>query len=247
MSCLSIVIELEQLTCLMPIRPGTIAILLRFHWLGKGYCWLVFTSRCLFVVILAYMWNNVPWVSPKTERVELHHGRTKHILESHAYSSASSQVQPCVQLGLGPFTDLTSEEFSSRQMSLDETTGLEGVEKTDAFLDVENLPDWVDWYKEGAVRPAGGQGGCGSCWAFAAVAAIEGINKIYTGHLPNLSEQELVDCDTSSHGCKGVPSAFRAAFGLWPFLPQRMLLSWGIERQGILPANGNDGFPDLPK
>ncbi|KAJ1698810.1 hypothetical protein LUZ63_007322 [Rhynchospora breviuscula] len=36
-----------------------------------------------------------------------------------------------------------------------------------------------------------------------AVASIEGINKIKTGNLISLSEQELVDCDTTCHGCSG--------------------------------------------
>ncbi|TXG52156.1 hypothetical protein EZV62_021325 [Acer yangbiense] len=42
----------------------------------------------------------------------------------------------------------------------------------------------------------------GANWAFAATGAIEGINKIVTGSLLNLSAQELIDCDISHNlGC----------------------------------------------
>ncbi|XP_056687372.1 uncharacterized protein [Spinacia oleracea] len=43
-----------------------------------------------------------------------------------------------------------------------------------------------------------------SCWAISTIAVVEGINQIVTGELLSLSEQELVDCDTSyNSGCDG--------------------------------------------
>lgn len=43
----------------------------------------------------------------------------------------------------------------------------------------------------------------GSCWAFSTVVGVEGINKIKTGQLVSLSEQELVDCEQDNEGCNG--------------------------------------------
>ncbi|CAA6661399.1 unnamed protein product [Spirodela intermedia] len=99
-------------------------------------------------------------------------------------------------LGLTRFADLTNEEYRSLYL---------GDRYQVAYG--EELPDAVDWREKGAVPPIKDQGSCGSCWAFSAIGAVESINQIVTGNLIVLSEQELVDCDTTyNEGCNG---------GLW--------------------------------
>ncbi|KAJ8549476.1 hypothetical protein K7X08_033183 [Anisodus acutangulus] len=61
-----------------------------------------------------------------------------------------------------------------------------------------------DWRKHGAVTEVKDQGQCGARWAFLACGAMEGINAIVAGELISLSEQELIECDSSCNkGCEG--------------------------------------------
>ncbi|GLT35276.1 hypothetical protein SLA2020_097430 [Shorea laevis] len=111
-------------------------------------------------------------------------------------------------LELNEFADLTHEEFKNMYLGLKQD--LAGRQRWSAgngeftYRDVVDLPKSVDWRKKGAVTRVKNQGSCGSCWAFSTVAAVEGINQIVTGNLTELSEQELIDCDTTNNnGCNG--------------------------------------------
>jgi hypothetical protein len=75
--------------------------------------------------------------------------------------------------------------------------------KAAKVLSTVDLPTEVDWRSHGAVNAVKNQGQCGSCWAFSATCAVEGAHAIKTGELISLSEQQVVDCDTTSYGCNG--------------------------------------------
>uniref|UniRef100_A0A2N9IJ45 Peptidase C1A papain C-terminal domain-containing protein n=1 Tax=Fagus sylvatica TaxID=28930 RepID=A0A2N9IJ45_FAGSY len=102
------------------------------------------------------------------------------------------------------------------------------------YENVTVVPSTLDWRKKGAVTPIKDQGQCGCCWAFSAVAAMEGITQLTTGKLISLSEQELVDCDTSGEdqGCEG---------GLMESAFQFIKDNNGLTTEASYPYNGVDG------
>lgn len=73
----------------------------------------------------------------------------------------------------------------------------------------------------------------GSCWAFSSTGAMEGINKIVTGDLISLSEQELVDCDTTSEGCDG---------GIMDYAFEWVIRNGGIDTEANYRYTGVDGI-----
>ncbi|KAJ4914165.1 cysteine proteinase1 [Raphanus sativus] len=143
------------------------------------------------------------------------------------------------KLGLTIFADLTNDEYRrlylgartepARRMAKAKNVN----QKFSAAVNKEALPETVDWRQKGAVNAIKNQGTCGSCWAFSTAAVVEGINKIVTGELISLSEQELVDCDKSyNQGCNG---------GLMDYAFQFIMKNGGLNTEQDYPYRGSDG------
>jgi hypothetical protein len=102
-------------------------------------------------------------------------------------------------IGVGPFTDLTFEEFADHM-------GLLPLDNS-SFVQIEtDVPAAdIDWRDRNAVTHPKNQGSCGSCWAFSAIGAMEGAHAIKTSSLVDLSEQQLVECSggEGNEGCNG--------------------------------------------
>ncbi|XP_022017702.1 senescence-specific cysteine protease SAG39 [Helianthus annuus] len=136
------------------------------------------------------------------------------------------------RLGVNAFTDLTSEEFRASRngfkvSSHPRATGFR-------YENLTAVPSSMDWRQKGVVTPVKDQGQCGCCWAFSAVAATEGINQLSTGNLISLSEQELVECDTSGEdeGCNG---------GLMDEAFKFIIQNKGLTTETNYPYEGIDG------
>ena len=143
-------------------------------------------------------------------------------------------------VGLNRFADLTNEEYRSMYLGtrLDANRRLAKGKRSLRYMPRagEELPDSVDWRDSGAVVDVKDQGSCGSCWAFSTIAAVEGINQIVTGDLISLSEQELVDCDTSyNEGCNG---------GLMDYAFEFIIHNGGIDTEEDYPYTARDGSCD---
>ncbi|KAL9242276.1 hypothetical protein vseg_016293 [Gypsophila vaccaria] len=151
-------------------------------------------------------------------------------------------LDPSAMHGVTPFMDLDPTEFQALFTGLNrgaaEENGGFGVA---ARLDVRGLPKSFDWRAKGAVTDVKMQGTCGSCWAFSTTGVMEGANFLATGKLVSLSEQQLVDCDSTcdlnkktecDNGCNG---------GLMTNAYRYLIQAGGLEEEATYPYTGKKG------
>ncbi|KAK4434558.1 putative cysteine protease RD21B [Sesamum alatum] len=153
----------------------------------------------------------------------------------------NAKANSSYSLALNALADLTNHEFKAKYLGLSlsandlairlnsEQVGVDGPD----LVKESDLPSSVDWRKKGAVTEVKDQGSCGACWSFSTTGAVEGINKIVTGSLISLSEQELIDCDKSyNDGCGG---------GLMDYAYQFIIKNKGIDTEADYPYRGREG------
>jgi len=146
----------------------------------------------------------------------------KHNAEGHSWT-----------MGINEFADMTWNEFKTRLGFVQPT--FKGIPRRSFDLSkVVSVPASIDWTQKGAVTGVKNQQQCGSCWAFSTTGSVEGAHFLKTGNLVSLSEQQLVDCATSTGnmGCDG---------GLMDWAFQYIINNNGITTEANYPYTAEDG------
>ncbi|KAK0578869.1 hypothetical protein LWI29_017543 [Acer saccharum] len=146
------------------------------------------------------------------------------------------------KLSINAFSDLTTEEFLAShtgfKMSPNPRVSKTTTPYSNQNLTDDEVPESFDWRDQGAVTDIKYQGSCGCCWAFSALAAIESALKIKNGQLLDLSEQQLVDCDTNNYGCNG---------GIMDTAFKYIIENKGVAAETSYPYQESDGTCDQQK
>jgi C1A family cysteine protease len=105
------------------------------------------------------------------------------------------------KLAVGPFTDLTDEEFREKYLN----NGLSMEEQFEITPEVGNVNtdnldiDWTKHINTDMVK----QDECGACWAFATITALEANYSLKYNKKLQLSVQDLIDCNRANKACDG--------------------------------------------
>lgn len=118
-----------------------------------------------------------------------------------------------IKFGFSPLADLTPLEFEDFYLGIvvDDSENFDSKKFTIRSkvnrLGGGSVPEAYDYRDDDCISPVKNQGHCGSSWAFATVAAIESHIMCFKKQKLDLSEQQLISCNTYSSlrnfGCNG--------------------------------------------
>jgi len=140
--------------------------------------------------------------------------------------------------GLNQFSDMTPEEFRSTMLMKNKITP-----KHQPKVEVARqqwataAPANFDWRQASntPITPVKDQQQCGSCWAFSVGETAESANILGGKGNANtmlVSEQQIVDCDTSDDGCNG---------GNPETAWQYIISTQGLDSESSYPYTAEDG------
>jgi len=145
---------------------------------------------------------------PQEEKARFEIFKSNYNLATHR----TLQSKNVTRHGITKFSDLTQQEFRDlylmKNITLNKPDPIAKPKdkrpwKLKSFKTGIRVPDSFDWSSYGAVTDVKNQGQCGSCWTFSAAETVESVCKIAGYDLTTLSEQQIVDCDSSDDGCSG--------------------------------------------
>jgi len=153
-----------------------------------------FDAYCTF-------WNKTH-ASHAEKKVRYHHflASAGRIRELNANSARA-------RFGFTQFADMGREEFKQKMTGFktsraNKGQGIFNLQKRSAE-EVYQMSA-IDWVAAGKTTAVKNQEQCGSCWAFSATETVESANLMAgKSSVPNLSPQEIVDCDSADDGCNG--------------------------------------------
>jgi C1A family cysteine protease len=96
-----------------------------------------------------------------------------------------------------------------------------------------NTEDYFDWRTMGGVTPVKDQSSCGSCWDFAATGAFESAILIADSIEWDLSEQQVLSCNTGGSSCAGG----------WMEDAYNLFMSYGAVEEWCMPYEADDSVP----
>lgn len=130
--------------------------------------------------------------------------RFSHFQKNVDYITQQNKKTSSYRLGINSFADedfstLCQKMFCCHFPTKKQSPFLKHVSESESL----SLPKDLNWNDKKKVSRVKNQAKCGSCWAFSATGALESMLRIKHNKNIDLSEQQLLDCSFSNHGCHG--------------------------------------------